>query len=113
MDAIASYKTHIQTPYASGGIHHDPGLVLEQTATRILRVKDSSHMAPAVAQILRAAVDQELVDGGRLYPPNVVEVALLSYAWKVADRVEELYDAFWGGLLTEPALMWTFRTPRP
>jgi hypothetical protein len=56
-------------------------------------------MAPEVARILRLAVDEEMVDGGRKYPPNVVEVALLSYAWQVADSAEALYEAFAGDIL--------------
>lgn len=50
-----------------------------------------------------------MVDQGRNYPPNVVEVALLSFAWQVADRAEELFAAF-----TDPSSMreWKDSVPR-
>jgi hypothetical protein len=48
---------------------------------------------PFAAMVARA-VEQEVADGGNLYPPNVVELALLGYAWNVADDAAELQAAF-------------------
>jgi len=54
------------------------------------------------ATMLARGVRQEVADGGRAYPPRVVEMALLGYAWTVADHVDELYRAFSPELLLGP-----------
>lgn len=53
------------------------------------------------ANLVARAVQQEVADGGRAYPPQVVELALLGYAWRVADRAEELVRAFSPHLLQD------------
>jgi len=54
------------------------------------------------ATMLARGVRQEVADGGRAYPPRVVEMALLGYAWTVADHVDEPYRAFSPELLLGP-----------
>jgi len=56
----------------------------------------------AFATMLARGVREEVADGGRAYPPRVVEMALLGYAWTVADHVDELYRAFSPDLLLGP-----------
>jgi hypothetical protein len=46
------------------------------------------------SSMLARAVHLEVADGGIAYPPRIVELALLGYAWRVADRAEELDRAF-------------------
>jgi hypothetical protein len=54
------------------------------------------------ARMLQEAVREEIADAGTRYPPDIVEVALLAYAWRTAEHVGELYQAF-AGLLEAPA----------
>ncbi|BDU72098.1 ankyrin repeat domain-containing protein [Mesoterricola silvestris] len=81
---------------------------LGRDAVRILEptgVPGSGHdrILGDFASMLARAVQQEVADGGRAYPPRIVELALLGYAWKVADEAGELYRAFMPHLLLGPA----------
>ncbi|GEM_PF-2617774 len=67
----------------------------------------------AFAAMLARGVRQEVADGGRAYPPRVVEMALLGYAWTVADHVDELYRAFTPHLLLGPPPEGSRRPPDP
>jgi len=59
--------------------------------------------------LLQQAILDEVADTVHRYPPDLVEVSLLAYAWKAADKVDELYEAFGGELLAGPEA----RTPPP
>jgi len=54
------------------------------------------------AALLQQAVLEESQDRQGRYPPDTVPVALLAYAWKAANHVGELYEAFGGHLLLGP-----------
>jgi hypothetical protein len=53
------------------------------------------------AHILQLAVRQEAADTLRQYPPDIIEVSLLAYAWKVANHVDEIHRAFGKSLLAK------------
>jgi len=55
----------------------------------------------AFAPLLQRAVLEESTRMGGRYPANIVEVALLAFAWQAADDVGELQAAFAGGLLMD------------
>lgn len=46
------------------------------------------------SQLLAKAVDEELADKTGLYPPHIVEVALLAFAWRTANHIDEIYTEF-------------------
>jgi hypothetical protein len=66
------------------------------------------------ASLMQQAVLEEARDTQGRYPPDTVPVALLAYAWKAANHVEELYEAFQGHLLegAEPKEPYTARRYR-
>jgi hypothetical protein len=55
-----------------------------------------------VASAMEQAVREEERNGDRNYPPDIVEVSPLAYAWMIADHVTELYTAFTDLLPPEP-----------
>jgi hypothetical protein len=58
-------------------------------------------------QALRFAVVTELNDTKHFYPPNVVEILLLSFGVLIADDISEIYSAF-PNLLTNPGVLRQF-----
>jgi len=56
------------------------------------------------SELLVRAVAEEVADSNQEYPPDIIEEALLAFAWKSANSVNEIYDAF-------PALVRMPRAP--
>ncbi|BDU73623.1 ankyrin repeat domain-containing protein [Mesoterricola silvestris] len=91
LDATTHYRQRLMSPGASEAFRADVDRILghepegRKPAVAVLRQR--------FAALLQEAVWDETRHPGGIYPPDIVEVALLAYAWKAADHVSELYEA--------------------
>jgi hypothetical protein len=96
----------LETAYGPSRALAEAAKAFEEDVTGILDRKGSrvGHLRgtrfPAIradfARLLQQALLLEATGQDRRYPPDTVEVALLAYAWQVADQVGELREAFPG-----------------
>jgi len=120
LDAIVGYRRQLQSlkPGAAGVTDADRRAAVASFLDDVKRIlappagpaqpsKEFTGRLNDFARVLERAVVDETLTRRATYPPNIVETALLAYAWMVADSAGELYDAFAdatsGGLLTRPA----------
>ena len=111
LNAITHYRATIRGNGAGAALDA-ASLDFRGAAYRILdRAKGSAdgegpdtafnQLRTGFAALLQQAVLEETTATVQKYPPNIVEVALLAYAWRVADQVAELDRAFDGFLLAK------------
>lgn len=100
-------------PTAEGQAYRDAVyriLDWEETARKVYKgrqVRTYEHLRNEIADLARRAVEEESADVAHQYPPDIVETALLAYAWRTADSAEDLYRALGDsgaemGLLRQP-----------
>ncbi|BDU72278.1 ankyrin repeat domain-containing protein [Mesoterricola silvestris] len=121
LDATAHYRELLR---AAGGPRppHDPaGLDYREAVYRILdwdgaakeahrgrQLRAYDELRRAFAHLAQRAVLEESGDTAGHYPPDILEMALLAYAWRTADSADGLYRALGDsehglGLLRQPA----------
>ncbi|BDU73621.1 ankyrin repeat domain-containing protein [Mesoterricola silvestris] len=96
LDATTHYRQELSlhpgaAPVASQTFRADVGRILGHEPEG--RKPAVASLRQRFAALLQEAAWDETRHPGGIYPPDIVEVALLAYAWKAADHVSELYEA--------------------
>ena len=116
LEAVTHYRQQLHHAPEAKSPEEGPDRDFEAAAVRILSKPSAGakgkvepgesgfdRLRRQFAGHLRRAVQEESAPGRGKYPPDIVEAALLAFAWKVADSGAEFHAAWDGHLLVPPA----------